>query len=202
MTSLTIPQEYSDFPHHHHQHSHHHHPHNHYSVDFRSTNKDFDSSDFLRNSKVHRNSYQHKHFHRQPHASSSFYSSSNNNHHYSSNKNYHNHETHRQQQSFDTSNSHSPAVASALSSSSSLYALYAAVASAPHRCYVCLPPNKNSKEAQQILAMFAKDIQSLIPYCSQFDPYVDARRFEFDCPSQEYDGCILRIHGKLTFHAH
>jgi hypothetical protein len=63
-----------------------------------------------------------------------------------------------------------------------------------HRCYVCLPPNKSSREARDILAMFPPHEQGKIADCSGFGQD-NADGYEFNCPPQ-FGGCILRIHGK------
>lgn len=175
-TSLRVPREFNDYHHHQvqhqqqHHHSHHHQNH-HYSV-AASTSRDFESSSSSSGSPHHH--HHQNNYHQQPHSSSSYYSSSS-----GSNNHYYSHHI--------GNNRH---LDSALASSSLLYS--------PHRCYVCLPPNKNSREAQQVLAMVANELRPLIPDCSAFDPYVDAGRFEFDCPPK-FGGCILRIHGKANY---
>lgn len=64
-----------------------------------------------------------------------------------------------------------------------------------HRCYVCLPPNKASREAQDILSMFKGEEQKKIADCSEFSQ-PNAKLYEFNCPPL-FGGCILRIHGEL-----
>ena len=57
----------------------------------------------------------------------------------------------------------------------------------PHHCYVCLPPDKSSHEAREILGMFDS---SNIPDCAAFGPH-NAHQFEFPCP-EKYVGCLRR----------
>ncbi|CAL8102143.1 unnamed protein product [Orchesella dallaii] len=172
-TSLRVPGEYNYQNHHHHQHHvqhqhHHHSQHQNHQSHYHEQHYSVAGNthvEYSRDSDSKHNNHHHIHPHQnQPRSLASTYYTNGNN----NNNHHHNHHL------------------DSAASSSSLYT--------PHRCYVCLPPNKNSREAQQILDIFAKEVRPLIPDCSAFDPYVDTGRFEFDCPPT-YGGCLLRIHG-------
>lgn len=66
----------------------------------------------------------------------------------------------------------------------------------PHTCYVCLPPDKTSRGAEEILSIFPEETRKHIPDCASFGSQT-AKHFEFKCPP-EYVGCLLRIHGECT----
>ncbi|CAL8100583.1 unnamed protein product [Orchesella dallaii] len=63
-----------------------------------------------------------------------------------------------------------------------------------HKCYVCLPPDKTSRDAEEILTIFPEETRQRIPDCASFGSH-NAKHFEFKCPP-EYVGCLLRIHGR------
>ncbi|ODN00685.1 hypothetical protein Ocin01_06002 [Orchesella cincta] len=63
-----------------------------------------------------------------------------------------------------------------------------------HKCYVCLPPDKTSRDAEEILSIFPEETRQRIPDCASFGSH-NAKHFEFKCPP-EFVGCLLRIHGR------
>lgn len=63
-------------------------------------------------------------------------------------------------------------------------------------CYVCLPPDKTSRDAEDILSIFPQETGQHIPDCASFGSQ-NANKFEFKCPA-EYVGCLLRIHGESS----
>jgi hypothetical protein len=65
-----------------------------------------------------------------------------------------------------------------------------------HKCYVCLPPDKSSAEAQEILSLFRKEKEKLKD-CLAFSGG-NKTEFEFRC-SGEYRGCLMRINGELIY---
>ncbi|OXA50657.1 hypothetical protein Fcan01_14057 [Folsomia candida] len=56
------------------------------------------------------------------------------------------------------------------------------------RCYVCLPPNRVSREAKDILAMFGREDPREIADCAEFTPE-NANSYEFNCPPG-FGGCL------------
>lgn len=70
-------------------------------------------------------------------------------------------------------------------------------ASGQHTCYVCLPPDKTSRDAEEILSIFPEETRQHIPDCASFGSQ-NAKHFEFKCPP-EYVGCLLRIHGESRY---
>jgi len=65
----------------------------------------------------------------------------------------------------------------------------------PHKCYVCLPPDRTSIDAQDILKLFSA--QS-IPPCASLT-LANLKSAEFECPP-DFSGCQTRSHGKPFRH--
>ncbi len=66
---------------------------------------------------------------------------------------------------------------------------------------MCLPPDKSSPEAQDILKLFKngnKRNEQKVSDCSGFSQN-NMKEFEFKCPIG-YHGCMLRIHGKKSIY--
>jgi hypothetical protein len=61
------------------------------------------------------------------------------------------------------------------------------------KCYVCLPPDKSSAEAEKILQLFPGQ-SSIIPDCASI-PWSNRMSSEFTCPPG-YPGCYTRSHGE------
>lgn len=63
---------------------------------------------------------------------------------------------------------------------------------------MCLPPDKSSPEAQDILNLFKDESggsDNKVKDCAGFASSVNREAYEYKCPTG-YHGCLLRIHGK------